>query len=640
MHDVFRPSNLNQLPYRIREQARAVSGGSLPALTRVYALRQSLSEEQQLLLAPMYYAILDLSHLDSISTLDWDSDSEVVHRRISAVLSAMDSLINLIEFRIPPRAMDDAWVRIWAWIQFVDSFSEHLSVPLLQFQSAAKHYAEINASNLSGISPHHLVFSEVIHAYRNEYKLAASDFFRSHPRLFAILGRAWNAMVSPSRQDFLLWEITMSHGIYAASWCLLRYGHELLRCDGPHMEQLLDGVGGTWEHLASLLTRHLQHSTHDPDGPPTEVDLERVYATLEFLRGVTDGNRDPRPELRAALIQQAIVAALTGLSLRLVSARHVGEAVHIQTPVDTFRVLKALVLSDGRSELRIVEALRAGVPVITCEHCVYLSVLRALREAFKELAAFEELGELNPGEHFKMVGLGQEWVDCERLVRERLAVVDIYDTGSLTSLRTCDNTECGLVVAKRGLKRCAGCHDAWYCSSECQRSDWQHGHRKDCKIMGDSFIVDCRSRTQLAPQAGRSLLLRALLNFDYAVHEEEIIPHVVLHINSAPLVAKIDYPVGRLQFKISPAGKAIGSVGVLVRRAEMARERAQLTVMSYVQGSVVHSRGFLLRFSGPELYVGLRAYAATCERRGEPEQIIEDTRRIKELVSLAGIRTH
>ncbi|KZV76115.1 hypothetical protein PENSPDRAFT_646659 [Peniophora sp. CONT] len=31
------------------------------------------------------------------------------------------------------------------------------------------------------------------------------------------------------------------------------------------------------------------------------------------------------------------------------------------------------------------------------------------------------------------------------------------------------------------LSVCKGCHDAWYCSKTCQRSDWKEGHRVECR---------------------------------------------------------------------------------------------------------------------------------------------------------------
>ncbi|KAJ7061828.1 hypothetical protein C8F01DRAFT_1369277 [Mycena amicta] len=367
MHDseFFHPFKLSQLPYQIREHARAVTRGSLPALARVHAFRKSLSVQQQLLLAPMYYSILDLSHLASISTLDWDSDAETVHQRLSAVLSAINSMIDLIQFRIPHRAMEEIWVRIWAWMQLVDDFRDQLSVPLIRFQSAvSESFPQITASNPSTPSPHHQLFSQILMAYLIEHRTAASNFLQSNPRIFAIVGRAWNTMLSQeaadhSRQDFRLSEAAA--GIYAASFSLLHYGRELVRRDGPHMEQLIVGVGGTWGHLASLLIRHLQQGIRKPHGSPTDKDLERAYAILDLLPYAHREDGYPRLELRAALVEKGLVAVLTGLSFRLVKTPHTGQELHTGTPELAFHALMRLVMFDARSELRVMEALRAGL---------------------------------------------------------------------------------------------------------------------------------------------------------------------------------------------------------------------------------------------------------------------------------------
>ncbi|KAJ7055858.1 hypothetical protein C8F01DRAFT_1157925 [Mycena amicta] len=316
-----------------------------------------------------------------------------------------------------------------------------------------------------------------------------------------------------------------------------------------------------------------------------------------------------------------------------------------------------LVIFDARSELRVVEALRAGLlrtlveyastghhlrglmlddaryllATVIGEHCVYLSVLRALPVAFAEIA------ELNPAQHFDRVGLGEEWADCEQFVRERLAVVDVYSTGTLSCWRACDNTECGFLGDKRGLKRCAGCQDAWFCSRECQKVDWDNGHRKNCKILRDSLI---EYSSNLKPRD--RAFHRALLNFDHAAHEEEHIALLVPLMNrTAPLTSTMDYSGGRMQTKISPAGATHdGSFQVLKQRAQRAGDRTQLSWMYYMQGSTVRMRGVLRRFAEPDLYEGLREYAATREGLEEPEKIIMDSRRIPELAVLAGKCTY
>ncbi|KAJ7061843.1 hypothetical protein C8F01DRAFT_1252625 [Mycena amicta] len=582
MHELFHPSKLDQLPYQIREQARAVARGSLPALTAVHAFRNFLSVPQQLLLAPIYYSILDVSHLDSISTLDWDSDAETVHLRLSAVLSAMDSMINLIEYRIPAPAMDEIWVRIWAWMQFVDDFREQLSLPLLQLPFTASF-----PFNPSDIGPHQHLFPQILLSYLIEGKPAAFDFLQSNPRIFTIVGRAWTDMLLEEAVDHnRQWQVR--HSVYAASFSLLRHGHELLRRDGPHMEQLLDGVGGTWGHLASLLTRHLQQSIPDPLGTPQSRDIERVYGALEFLR---EKDGDPRHELRAALINEGIVATLTGLSLRLVNTPYAGQAENIKTPGTNFHALIAFVLLDARSELRLVEALHAGLlrslvayatvaAVITCE------ILWWTEPDISSRLEFRGIAYISPscGPCAWRLRRSQSSIR-----RSTLIEWDWGKSGPIVRLR----------ISGRQT-RCAGCQDAWFCSRECQKADWQNGHRKDCKILRDAFI-EYSSNLKPADRAFH----RALLNVDYATRLEEItgqlIPYIKLNnsIESHPILVIIHYR------------------------------------------STMRMRGFLLRFAEPELYVGLRAYTATCKwLEDDTHIVIADRRRIQELLPLAGRWTH
>ncbi len=50
-------------------------------------------------------------------------------------------------------------------------------------------------------------------------------------------------------------------------------------------------------------------------------------------------------------------------------------------------------------------------------------------------------------------------------------------TSDNNDINICHNKECSEV----GVRRCSKCKQAWYCSENCQRSDWKNGHKKKCK---------------------------------------------------------------------------------------------------------------------------------------------------------------
>lgn len=40
----------------------------------------------------------------------------------------------------------------------------------------------------------------------------------------------------------------------------------------------------------------------------------------------------------------------------------------------------------------------------------------------------------------------------------------------------CSNKDC----QKKGALKCSQCHEAYYCSTQCQRADWRAGHKEEC----------------------------------------------------------------------------------------------------------------------------------------------------------------
>eukprot|EP01083_Nonionella_stella_P204341 745001_1 len=58
---------------------------------------------------------------------------------------------------------------------------------------------------------------------------------------------------------------------------------------------------------------------------------------------------------------------------------------------------------------------------------------------------------------------------------------DLLDLHNWSQVK-CYSPNCGNVEGKgESFKTCGGCKSVWYCSRECQRHHWKHGHRKVCK---------------------------------------------------------------------------------------------------------------------------------------------------------------
>ncbi|KAK6969190.1 hypothetical protein R3P38DRAFT_3504638 [Favolaschia claudopus] len=74
------------------------------------------------------------------------------------------------------------------------------------------------------------------------------------------------------------------------------------------------------------------------------------------------------------------------------------------------------------------------------------------------------------------------WHEFKTLIQSRLQLVEEFNSKDFSSNRACWNIECPrLKVPKSELRKCACCHLALYCSTDCQKMSWKpYGHRNRC----------------------------------------------------------------------------------------------------------------------------------------------------------------
>ena len=62
---------------------------------------------------------------------------------------------------------------------------------------------------------------------------------------------------------------------------------------------------------------------------------------------------------------------------------------------------------------------------------------------------------------------------------------------------------CNPLCQKNWILRCSACKSVGYCSTECQRSDWLHGHKTVCKtIVTENKKKQMEARIQLLKAVG------------------------------------------------------------------------------------------------------------------------------------------
>ncbi|KAF9040196.1 hypothetical protein BDZ89DRAFT_359549 [Hymenopellis radicata] len=63
-------------------------------------------------------------------------------------------------------------------------------------------------------------------------------------------------------------------------------------------------------------------------------------------------------------------------------------------------------------------------------------------------------------------------------------MVGLYELHKVNPVTICDSYECSNPDSSHGLcrsRRCSGCGVKYYCSSACQRTDWDRRHRENCR---------------------------------------------------------------------------------------------------------------------------------------------------------------
>ncbi|KAJ7134088.1 hypothetical protein C8R43DRAFT_640269 [Mycena crocata] len=169
--------------------------------------------------------------------------------------------------------------------------------------------------------------------------------------------------------------------------------------------------------------------------------------------------------------------------------------------------------------------------------------------------------------------------------------MDKLDTPHLRC-KACDNSECGAILDKSQFRRCSKCKSSYYCSHECQDSDWQHGrHRLICNAMKILSLTD-GTRLCSSNSIRERSFMRAILHNDYhesirGIYEGQV-KFMAAHPDSGPFFTLFDYTVIPMRSSIEsvaawPLTTALDGVGPewkdMVERSARSGGRIQLHVM-------------------------------------------------------------
>ncbi|KLO08879.1 hypothetical protein SCHPADRAFT_592340 [Schizopora paradoxa] len=77
------------------------------------------------------------------------------------------------------------------------------------------------------------------------------------------------------------------------------------------------------------------------------------------------------------------------------------------------------------------------------------------------------------------------WKTFETVVLEQTVLLSLFEVDYATDNGACSNLSCRRLTLRKELQKCAGCAVALYCSTSCQKEDWQL-HREICKKINES----------------------------------------------------------------------------------------------------------------------------------------------------------
>ncbi|KAJ7323327.1 hypothetical protein DFH08DRAFT_817901 [Mycena albidolilacea] len=179
---------------------------------------------------------------------------------------------------------------------------------------------------------------------------------------------------------------------------------------------------------------------------------------------------------------------------------------------------------------------------------VYRTVLKELDMQLQTVDVVDAMADLDVLHNFTLYGPFESFL---RLAYERIAFMKTVDSQDTVSRKACDNMQCGLIDEKSKFKRCSHCKSVYYCSPDCQKIDWTHGHREACHAS---------QRDDLG--AHNYSFMRALLHRDIMEHRYQEFPRLldphrlalmrqtVQKNPSHPLVTIMDYTDGKPMMRV------------------------------------------------------------------------------------------
>ncbi|KAJ7134034.1 hypothetical protein C8R43DRAFT_1022249, partial [Mycena crocata] len=505
--------------------AKSATDGSFDDLRQLFLRVEGMPNGNRILLLPVWFSCLDPTGIPTPAQLDSMLSAVDYVQQLIPVTSAMQCLTEILQLLegalVPSAAYVDIWPRLHEWMIFLQTY-----------------LAVLPAS----IKPHSDALTLAMHAsiiLCMEQSRSTSELVQKAPGVRTILVKYWVALVCDD-------VFNLQEGPGGDRFSIMRTVLLFLSTSAnrpppkKHLEEILAGVGGSRDELARVMVKQI---TDVAARPPSKLSATILTAAMGFIAVEHDGG------FRAALLDRGIVKAVVTAGLLLHDhnqQQKLPDAIAQAPPMGLG--LLAGYFEDPMARRWVVEALESGLLRLMCSfavnttpnplfprhnrfsllkqllknilpgYLVYYPVACAMKECFPAIAP------LVVAPAFKRCAIFGIWTTFAKIVGDTIGAVDYFESRDWKSSKACENMQCLKIGPKHEFKSCSGCSFTYYCSSECQTSDWKSGHRRWClKLAQTSQSTFFRSDTILitlsdfpGPSSPRDrAFLRSLLQYNY-----------------------------------------------------------------------------------------------------------------------------
>ncbi|KAJ7486271.1 hypothetical protein B0H11DRAFT_2015499 [Mycena galericulata] len=607
VHPALRREALARLPVSLRRMGNAAMDGSLIGdkdLEGFAQLCRFTPDDQRHLMLPAFYASLNPAGIPSPDVLDRmlvTTDSVA----ISAIIRASMALGELARLPMTPRAaFPDLWARVWPWIKFLHTYHDSLTC----------------------IPEDNELYFNFLDLFTHFNSEGGKAVIGTTPGVREITGHAWTVL-EDEREGII-------------KLCFyLRHDEGLVNASA--LAEIAEGAGGI-TNLASLTVKLLKCALVDgTDAVPLDSDdffVASIAVRFMYEVNMYGGAEGP---FGKALLSHGLAEILPSAMCRMNTVRtaHLTGPATLQLGLsvlhrwistvpgfiyfsDAIRagllhLLVSAAMNDGDNSSDHLEFFLDVLPAYTVYHSVLVHLQKALRDV-EVLAA-------QPA--FTGSRYHPKWRAFVDLARSRLDFLAFFESPDYYSEKACDNLECDRIRLKDDFRRCSSCQDLYYCSKECQISDWKTGHRKTCK----KFETLRQFSWERLTTRDRGFM-RALLHNDYLALRRDILISQVdfLIVNPhTPFYTTFNYTAGWVTMTVSGVpddGRGeeyhepewVARWEDQVRRASRSGGRMEIHTMSILVGNRQHLLIVPLRSNNLEVYDGVTRLA---------EMFVEEERR-------------